>query len=352
MANDNALDLERSASELAALSKADLARRKAAAKRTISATQLQRGDVDAIKALTTTLGGVERAITREDLETFKRLAKQQGRRFEGGITARQVVDMSTAIDRKRARTEITVSVPTIAKTVMAGRGIDSLEVRFVTNASMKYAAKRHHVTVQFLGFSEAVTSGAASPEKAAILLKKGKLRFDCDCGRHTFWYRYIASIGKFNAGRPEEGYPKVRNPNLTGVACKHVLRTMAEVQSSSMISTFLSKAIAKARDAFDAKIRVEAGAAAKKEAAKQAKRPKGSGKGVADRDYERSRDALRQKSRSVTTAPKIPAKGNDRVKKEKERSKKDKNINEKLLAALVQLGLTPAEAIERLRGLE
>ncbi|MGL4735697.1 MAG: hypothetical protein ACRCWB_11590 [Enterovibrio sp.] len=242
--------------------------------------------------------------------------------------------------------EITTSVPVMAKTVMAGRGIDSLEVRFVTSASRKYAAKRHHVTVQFLGFSEAVTSGALSTEKAAIQLKKGKLRFDCDCGRHTFWYRYIASIGKFNAGRPEEGYPKTRNPNLTGVACKHVLRTMAEVQASGMISNFLAKAIAKARDKFDAKIRVEAGAAAKKEAAKQAKRPKGSGKGVSDRDYERSRDALRKRSRNITTKPKKVAKGSKKVEKAKDTG----DINDELQKLMKQFGMTPEQLIEHLRG--
>ena len=68
------------------------------------------------------------------------------------------------------------------------------------------------------------------------LLNYGKLKFECDCGRHDYWYRYIATIGKYNYGIDESRYPSTRNPNVTGVACKHALRVMKHVTSAHMLA--------------------------------------------------------------------------------------------------------------------
>ena len=46
-----------------------------------------------------------------------------------------------------------------------------------------------------------------------------------------------------NAGRAENGFPKIRNPYLTGIACKHVLRAMVELDSSLFIWKFIAKTI-------------------------------------------------------------------------------------------------------------
>ncbi|PAM62177.1 hypothetical protein CEJ56_19960, partial [Acinetobacter baumannii] len=55
-------------------------------------------------------------------------------------------------------------------------------------------------------------------------LAKGKMRVQWDCERHTCWYRYMATIGGYNLGRDEGGFPEIRSPHLSGVACKHVVR--------------------------------------------------------------------------------------------------------------------------------
>ncbi|EPA1084307.1 phage tail protein, partial [Escherichia coli] len=58
--------------------------------------------------------------------------------------------------------------------------------------------------------------------------------FDCDCGRHQYWYRYIATAGNFALAPPKEyAFPKIRNPNLKGIACKHVIHAMTRLQSAS-----------------------------------------------------------------------------------------------------------------------
>jgi len=46
----------------------------------------------------------------------------------------------------------------------------------------------------------------------------------------------------------ETGFPKVRNPNLTGIACKHIVRVAAEIdKSSGSIVMFLERLMAKAK---------------------------------------------------------------------------------------------------------
>ncbi len=83
--------------------------------------------------------------------------------------------------------------------------------------------------------------------KVSYYLTKSYLKFDCDCGRHRFWYRYISTIGGFNAGRDETGFPKIRNPQLTGVACKHVLRTLTAIQQPAF-RAFLMRAVDQDRE--------------------------------------------------------------------------------------------------------
>lgn len=183
------------------------------------------GDYDAGRLLTTTLGGGgERPLTTSDLLTFQQNVKMLKGLYKGGITPKGVIDRSLEIDRMRANREIPVCLP--AQTY-------GNKVHFVTNASKQSEVKRHHVVVEFLNFDAAV----ASPAKAADLVKTvaaGAIKFDCDCGRHRYWYRYVASVGKFNAGRTETGFPKIRNPKLVGVACKHVLRTMQQLSQPIM----------------------------------------------------------------------------------------------------------------------
>jgi len=312
-----------------------------------------RGNADELSAsdlLTTTMNtpdGKPRPLTADDLAAFRQNVRTLGKRFKGGINPRQVIDMSTAVDRKRARQEITTAVPGSARGVKgSGGNIDALEVRFVTNASRKYDATRHFVTVNFVGYAAAIAGGDKTPKKAAVWLRKQPIRFDCDCGRHRFWYRYVATIGNYHAGRAENGYPKVRNPNLNGVACKHVLRVMAEVESSATVQNFLVRAIEKGRKAGDGSGNIRASQKdADKQAKKQAARPKAAGN-TGDRDYDRSRAALRKQSRATTTKPKRVASGSKRVVA----AAGDPKAEAALMATIQQLGMSREQAIAILKG--
>lgn len=190
------------------------------------------GDYDAGRLLSTTLGGQLRAITAADLVSFKRTSEALGKRFVGGITAKAVIDHSFPIDRERANRQIRVAVPT------QRMGND---VHFVTNAGPDSDVVRHHVHVQFLALDAAI----ASPSKASEMVRMvtaGKIRLQCDCDRWRYLYRYMATIGRYNAGRSETGFPKITNPTLGGVACKHILRVMNQL-SSPLVRSFIEKMI-------------------------------------------------------------------------------------------------------------
>lgn len=216
------------------------------------------GEYDAARLLRTTLGGQVRAITLDDLRTFAANARKLGKKFKGGITARGVVDASLAIDRDRANKDIRTSV-----IVRAQAGA----LRFVTNASPGSDVLRHQVTVDFPAF-KAYAASPNDPFKLARAMLDGPLRFDCDCGRHRYWFRYIATKGGFAAGRPETGYPKIRNPNLAGVGCKHVLRTMQAVLKDASVRAWAAKMIGAAQK-NDTKAQTTTAADAKAAAQKQ-----------------------------------------------------------------------------------
>ncbi|MEN9866584.1 MAG: hypothetical protein RL748_2174, partial [Pseudomonadota bacterium] len=218
----------------------DLARRKAA--QTILHPDEISGDYDAGRLLMTTRGGEIRPLTIEDLRAFQSHIRQLKKRYQGGIQAQSVIDLALEADRRRANQEIRFAVP---HSVQGGK------VHFITNAGPKSTVTRHHVMVVFLDFDATVAASPNEPKRLANMVTKGRLLFDCDCERHTFWFRYIATIGKYNTGRNETGYPKIRNPGLVGVACKHVLRTMNTILRDAAFQQRIAQSVLAARGVLD-----------------------------------------------------------------------------------------------------
>lgn len=217
------------------------AKRREQAQRILHPSGVQGQNWDVVKALETTLGGKGylRPISIEDLRKFKRSIQKVQKTFTAGIRPRQVLDYSLEVDRQRAQKEIRVAVP-----VSSSGGT----VRFMTNAGPKSRKHRHHVEVVLLSFGAAVSAGRGTSKQMAKWLRTEPLKFDCSCERHTFWYRYIATIGGYNHGRAETGFPKEKNPSLHGIACKHVIRVMAEIESNALVGGFFTSMIEKARE--------------------------------------------------------------------------------------------------------
>lgn len=296
--------LRGSASDAKARAAEDAAQRKAAgeAKHSIilNAKDVQ-GEYDANRVLMTTLGGQVRPITAEDLATFRFNVRAVQSRYTSGIRARQVLDLSLPIDRTRANEQIRSAVP-----VSARGGV----VRFMTNAGPDSDVTYHHVTVEFLSYASAASGARGDAKKSAAWLRREPLKIECDCGRWRYWYRFIATIGGFNAGRDETGFPKVRNPKLHGVACKHILRVMADVESSGTVLSFLARLIDKARARDDNRVSVQMG---QKEAEALANKPAGRIRDVEAsmrrrlRAREKAAMTRAQKSQSTAQTPRSDA---------------------------------------------
>ncbi len=211
------------------------------------------GEWDASRTLFTTMGGKVRPITRHDMALFRQNMRVARASFRGeGITPQQIIDVSAATplnyknpddnngcsnDLEKARREIRVAIPV---------SIRRDELRIKTSASGSSGKTSHIINVKMNAMNEAgirLASVKAGDDKAikrvANWLRKQKMAFECDCERHRYFFRYLATIGGFAAGRQELGYPKIRNPHLRGVACKHVIRAMSELQSSAVFEQFL-----------------------------------------------------------------------------------------------------------------
>lgn len=281
---------------------------------------LQSGQWDSGKVLFTTLNGGMTQITASELATFRhnmRLAKKQAGFATGkGITARQVIDLASAkplsylpgradgakSDIDRARKEITSGVP-----------VSALHdtVRFITNAGGSTpGVTRHHVMIQLVGFRNAVDAIIASGGDPAVVrreankMRKGGLKFDCSCDRHRYFLRYVATIGGFNAGRDETGFPKIRNPGLKGVACKHVLRVMSELESSNSVLRFLERHL-QGVSAYKANTTVKQAEAEEAIQSKAPARIKTSEQRKAEADKAKARRALKAAaSRPKSSSPK------------------------------------------------
>ena len=227
----------------------------------LSQNDVLTGNWDAHKVLFTTLGGQIRPITAEDLATFRRNINTAQQKLKKGVTAQQVIDWSAGIvtgniksDLSRARDEIKMAVP-----VGAQKG----RLRFITNAGPDSKVSRHHVIVEFLNYGAEAASGSSTARQSALRLRRGPIKIECDCERWRYWFRYIATIGGFNAGRAETGFPKIKNPRLQGIACKHIVKVMHEVKSGGAALNYMVRLMekAKASDTGHAELRMRQAAA-------------------------------------------------------------------------------------------
>ena len=198
-------------------------------------TAKNRAGISAGELLEFTLGDTKRnrelkkTLNAAILDAYLANVKAASNKFLGGITPQQVINQSRVEDIKRANTQIHLA------SVFKRKGN---VLSFVTNAGIGSKDTHHYVTVQLLDYPNLLLGRTKAPTVVDVreAVIDGKIRFDCDCGRHRYWYRYVATVGKYNYGIDENRYPSTRNPKLTGVACKHALRVMKYVTSPHMIA--------------------------------------------------------------------------------------------------------------------
>lgn len=203
------------------------------------------GKIGASQLMMKTLGGKLRVINAADLRKFQSSAIALGKKFSGGITAKQVISLSLEPDKARAQEQIHTAFP-----VSNRGGI----VQFQTNAGPDSNKLRHQVLVDFSNFGVALVTPAKNPATTLKTMIDGPIKIECDCEHWRYTYRYVATVGKFNAGRAETAFPKIKNPQLQGIACKHVLRVMQVVAQSPAFGGFAKKMIERGRARVGARI--------------------------------------------------------------------------------------------------
>jgi hypothetical protein len=65
-----------------------------------------------------------------------------------------------------------------------------------------------------------------APEAARLLLWGANLQLHCGCPAYLFWGMNYILTQTDSAIVPETRYPHIRNPNLKGIVCKHLNRTL------------------------------------------------------------------------------------------------------------------------------
>lgn len=222
-------------------------RKRRQAHHTLTPARLKNKSVEDILEMGKKQGGT--FFTKDDLKAFEKNRGNTRKRYNNsvpGITYAQLVASSRAIDIKRANNSVDDGSG-IKRATPISLKHNVINIR--VEASDVSQHQHHMVRVRFEEWDQLV-DGAAEDDKGTAKLAKqlcaGRVSYDCDCGRHQYWYRYIATAGNFALAPPKEyAYPKVRNPDLKGVACKHVIHSITRLQSTSW-QLSIGKALGKA----------------------------------------------------------------------------------------------------------
>jgi len=170
-------------------------------------------------------------FTADDLREFDRKARSARKRYKStkkGVPAAQLMAASLSSDLKRSRDHIKR-----ATFYRVFNSRDGVLLHFSTSSGPESKKDSHQVKIRLDEWTEHLTGNLPFPEAAKKILG-GRISFDCDCGRHQFWYRYVATIGGFAVAPLENAYPKIRNPRLIGACCKHVLKVLATLQGPAV----------------------------------------------------------------------------------------------------------------------
>ena len=255
------------------------------AKGTLSPAMIERGIRSGSGAKTESASG-EHEFSADDLKRFRQKIKQTQKQYGSakGAPVKQLIAESRALDVKRSNEQIR-----FARLYQVRGNL----LKFLVPASGESGFDgNYQVRIRLEDWSDSMISGRAfGPATAAAT--SGRVSIDCQCGRHQYWYRYLAGVGGYAVTPPQEkDFPKIRNPELTGTACKHVLKVLQTLQSptvrrvlekemerqanavgySDIQSRFLSKEDHKTLDrAKPRKIDQESAAAAYKDYLKSAK---------------------------------------------------------------------------------
>ncbi|NOR58039.1 MAG: hypothetical protein GQ474_05900 [Sulfurimonas sp.] len=143
--------------------------------------------------------------------------------YSKGVSVRNALDHSLLVDINRARVQLKAFyIKTLQKDVF----------KFNVKASGLYQAKSHQVQIKWN-----VESKDLDKDPYELFLN-APIQFQCACGRHTYWYRYIWTIIGGGLGIQEHRFPSIKNPQAKGMLCKHGIKVIKTLHSTGFQNTF------------------------------------------------------------------------------------------------------------------
>lgn len=182
--------------------------------------------------------GLTQQYTLQDLKRFADQINNAARKYQShtkGVPLLQLEASSLPIDKQRARAVRNARLYKIDGNMLYFR---------VSGVQQAY----YQVRIRMEDWGKLASRVHASAASVAKMAAMGNLSIDCQCGRHQYWYRYLANIGAYDVSPPkEQGFPKIRNPRLTGCCCKHVLKVLAVLKTTA-IHNVLAREVERVRE--------------------------------------------------------------------------------------------------------
>ena len=237
---------------LLAQQRRDINLRRQNAKRTLSPAQIREGirSGQISPEMETAIGKKAdgSSFTVDDLKSFQKARTDTAKRFgKKGITIDQLIAASRPDDVKRANGTFIPKKENGWRGNLARGAARLYQVRgdtlfFSVRASEESKKQLHQVKIRLQGWNDQLTNERANEKTAVKNALDGQILIDCDCERHQFSYRYLAGVGGYALTPPaEKDFPKVRNPDLTGACCKHVVAAFQVVRTPTYQAVIASQ---------------------------------------------------------------------------------------------------------------
>ena len=290
--------------------------------------------------------------TVAELQEFARhIDRQEGRKQKNivGVPLLKLEKLSWRDDKVRAQTQI--------KNATLYRILNNI-LHFQVTASGNNPGKSHHqVKIRLDEWYNYMTS-TISWVKVSREVAIGRLSFDCSCGRHQYWFRYLATIGNFALTPKEKDFPKIRNPRLGGCCCKHVLKVLQQLKSPS-VQQLIAKEMERQSESSGYVDKGQSKFLNAKELAK-ARRARGSGKNSAAveqayQDFIRARKSFSRKTKEKSVEEQLKTykvKNSARKQENKNLKKRLKDQKEQANADKLLFGLRTALDMGEDMGME
>lgn len=160
----------------------------------------------------------------DDLKRFVEANAQAQKNFRQAVRGVPLAQLERSSDKKdieRSRNVKSARLFRINKNLLSFRVTGNIKSFYLVRVRLEDWNLAIHSTL--------------NPFISARMAATGRLSFDCACGRHQYWYRYLTNIGGFDVNPPkEQDFPKIRNPGLTGCCCKHVLKVLRVLKSNTI----------------------------------------------------------------------------------------------------------------------